>query len=67
MVFNGAERSAIPLVFAVFATIFILPLAASTLYYAFDNEDDSCQKGRRAGLTLSEWLKVTGFIDIDYE
>ena len=58
-----SDRSLV-IAFAVCATVFTLPFAATTLYYAFDNEDDSCQKGRRAGLTLSEWLKVTGFIDV---
>ena len=51
-------------IFASVFSVFILALAIPSLYYAFDEENDSCQEGKRAGLTLSDWLKVTAFTDI---
>jgi hypothetical protein len=45
-------------------TLYILPITILTLYISFNNEQDPCQKGRSAGLYLSEWLKVAGFTDI---
>ena len=44
-------------------TIIMLPLIATTLHYAFEEENNSCQEGKRAGLNLSDWLKVVGFTD----
>jgi len=37
-----------------------LALAIPTVYYGFSEEDATCQQGTRAGLTLSDWVKVQG-------
>ena len=41
--------------------IFTLGLGIPTLIFAFSEENDSCQKGTRGGLTLSDWSKGAGF------
>lgn len=54
----------VPILFnTIIITIFMAPLFVSTLYFAYNDEDNECQLGKRAGLTLSDWLKVIGFTD----
>lgn len=45
-------------------TVFMVPVFVTTLYYSYKDENNSCQEGKRAGLTLSDWLKVIGFTDL---
>ncbi len=35
-------------------------LSIPTIYYGFSEEDATCQQGTRAGLILSDWVKVQG-------
>lgn len=45
-------------------SVLILGLAVPVLYFAFEDENSTCQKGTRGGLTLSDWLKGAGFSDV---
>jgi hypothetical protein len=45
-------------------SILVIGLAAPTLYFAFEDENSTCQKGTRGGLNLSDWLKGAGFSDV---
>ena len=38
-----------------------LPMIIPSLFYAFQDEDSTCQVGDRGGLNLSDWLKGWGF------
>ncbi len=58
-----SKRSPVLLAIAACTTVFMLPVFATTLYYAYEDEDNTCQTGKRAGLNLSDWLKVIGFTD----
>lgn len=49
------------LVVALFASLFVVGLAIPLLHFGFVDEDSTCQLGTRAGLTLSQWVKVTGW------
>lgn len=53
-------------IFTVLAVMTVLQfgLTFPTLYFAFQEENASCQHGTRAGLTLSSWLKGSGFADV---
>ena len=42
---------------AVFQAGFIIP----TLYFAYMDENSSCQEGTRGGINLSDWNKIFGF------
>mgnify|MGYP000913209388 CR=1 FL=1 len=44
--------------------IFVLGLAVPTIYFGYADEDSSCQEGTRAGMVLSDWVKVTGIKQI---
>ena len=44
--------------------VFVLGLAIPTIYFGYADEDSSCQEGTRAGMVLSDWVKVTGIKQI---
>jgi hypothetical protein len=52
------------LVTLICITLLVIGLNTPCLYYAFQDEDSTCQEGTRGGLILSTWLKVAGFSDI---
>lgn len=39
-------------------------LTTISLHYAYADEDSTCQKGNRAGMILSEWLKFFAFSNL---
>lgn len=46
--------------------IFVVGLAAPTVYFGYADEDSTCQEGHRAGMILSDWIKVAGWTPIAY-
>lgn len=46
--------------------IFVVGLSATTVYFGYADEDSACQEGLRAGMVLSDWVKVTGWTPIAY-
>lgn len=44
--------------------IFVLALAIPTIVYGYRDEDSECQQGTRAGMILSDWVKVVGIKQI---
>ncbi len=51
--------SKIPYDYAI-ACILLWALAIPTLYFGILDEDSTCQRGARAGMTLSTWVKFSG-------
>lgn len=50
----------------VCCAIFVLGLAIPTVYFGHLDEDSTCQHGTRAGMVLSDWVKVSGWSAIAY-
>lgn len=50
--------------FKVCGTILSLTLGIVAVFYASEEEDHECQKGTRANLNLSEWLKIRGLLTV---
>lgn len=46
---------------ALFASLFVVGVAIPLLHFGYIDEHSTCQLGTRAGLTLSQWVKVTGW------
>lgn len=49
-----------------YSTLLILGLSLPTIYFAYTEENDSCQKDTRVGMVLSDWLKVAGLTAVVY-
>lgn len=52
--------------FIVYAqcAIFMICLAVPTLYFGHLDENSECQHGLRAGMILSDWVKVAGWTSV---
>ncbi len=50
----------------IFSAFFVLVLSLPTIYFGFIEEDNLCQEGTRAGMVLSDWLKVAGLTALVY-
>lgn len=41
-------------------SLFVLGLAVPTVYFGFEDENSTCQRGEHGGLNLSDWVKGVG-------